>query len=88
MSQDELLSKEEKSEEHAVDSKYTMESLCRSFLKKYCNSSLLIDLSSLADEFNAKLRRIYDMINILEGSEIISKVEKGIYKWKGLLPET
>jgi hypothetical protein len=58
-----------------------MESLCKSFIKKYENSGALFEPTTLANDFNAKLRRVYDMTNILEGGGIIEKVDKGSYKW-------
>jgi len=45
--------------------------LCRSFIEKYANSNEKIEPSLVAAEFNAKLRRVYDLTNILEGGGII-----------------
>jgi hypothetical protein len=48
-----------------------MEGLCNSFIEKYSNSELTFDPNMIVNEFNAKLRRVYDMLNILEGAGVI-----------------
>lgn len=59
-----------------------MESLCRSFIGRYAYTDLKIEPANVVAEFNAKLRRVYDLTNILEGAGIIERLEKGVAVWK------
>lgn len=36
------------------------------------------------DEFNVKQRRIYDLMNIMEGLGCVKKISKGKYQWDGI----
>lgn len=62
-----------------------MEKLCRSFLNehkdKIPHNFKIVDIRN---DFGVKQRRIYDLMNIFEGSGCVKKVSKGNYTWLGL----
>ncbi len=43
----------------------------------------LIEIQQIAEQLGAKRRRIYDIINILESVNIVSRVKKNTYQWHG-----
>ncbi|KAH9505648.1 Transcription factor e2f8 [Bulinus truncatus] len=68
--------------------------LCDKFLQKYPEhpGSLRIDicLDEVAKELAVERRRIYDIVNVLESVEIVSRAAKNKYTWHGKtnLPHT
>ncbi|XP_041352184.1 uncharacterized protein LOC121370784 [Gigantopelta aegis] len=62
--------------------------LCRKFLSKYPqfpNQTEKIELSldEVAKDLHVERRRIYDIVNVLESVEIVSRVAKNRYAWHG-----
>ncbi|KAL3881364.1 hypothetical protein ACJMK2_027813 [Sinanodonta woodiana] len=62
--------------------------LCQKFLQKYpecpVNSDPIeICLDEVAKELHVERRRIYDIVNVLESVEIVSRVAKNKYAWHG-----
>ena len=63
----------------------SLKSICYKILKNYYNKKdVEIHLNEFANKLEVERRRIYDIINILEGFDIVIKKEKNIYIWKGL----
>lgn len=63
----------------------SLKSICWKILKNYYNKKdVEIHLNQFANKLQVERRRIYDIINILEGFDIVVKKEKNIYIWKGL----
>eukprot|EP00986_Skeletonema_menzelii_P003662 scaffold1160_cov120-Skeletonema_menzelii.AAC.5 len=44
----------------------------------------IIEIQQIAERLGAKRRRIYDIINILESVNIVSRVKKNTYQWNGM----
>ncbi len=44
----------------------------------------VIEIQQIAEQLGAKRRRIYDIINILESVNIVSRVKKNTYQWNGM----
>lgn len=67
--------------------------LCEKFQARFSapavNGSSLILLNEAAIELSVPRRRLYDIINVLEAVEIVSRTGKLAYEWRGLkhLPE-
>ncbi|XP_033740698.1 transcription factor E2F8-like isoform X2 [Pecten maximus] len=62
--------------------------LCQKFLQKYkefpgANESSEISLDEVAKELAVERRRIYDIVNVLESVEIVSRIAKNKYAWHG-----
>lgn len=82
-----------KEEVEAVDScekddssdKFSMSKLCQAFIER-CNVSEnhIFESKSLVEEFGVKQRRIYDLMNIMEGCGCLKKHSKGKYQWVGI----
>lgn len=65
-------------------SRFSMNQLCRIFLdkiqgKEFCK----FEAKELIDQTGVKQRRIYDLMNILEGCNFVKRVSKGTYIWYG-----
>ena len=62
----------------------SLKHICSQILKKYSSK---VDIEVHLNEFSAELgverRRIYDIVNILEGFDIFAKKKKNVYIWKG-----
>mmetsp|Transcript_21977 Transcript_21977/g.45779 ORF Transcript_21977/g.45779 Transcript_21977/m.45779 type:complete len:579 (+) Transcript_21977:266-2002(+) len=48
------------------------------------NSGAEVDIVNVANQLDVKRRRIYDIINIMESVEIVSRLKKNTYRWHGL----
>ncbi|XP_067856126.1 transcription factor E2F7 [Heptranchias perlo] len=64
--------------------------LCQKFLARYPNYPILtekteISLDEVATELGVERRRIYDIVNVLESLQLVSRVAKNQYSWHGLL---
>ncbi|XP_061195903.1 transcription factor E2F8-like isoform X2 [Saccostrea echinata] len=62
--------------------------LCQKFLQKYpvnpqTEESQEISLDEVAKELAVERRRIYDIVNVLESVEIVSRIAKNKYAWHG-----
>ncbi|KAK3577398.1 hypothetical protein CHS0354_032245 [Potamilus streckersoni] len=62
--------------------------LCQKFLQKYPECPVNSDpveicLDEVAKELHVERRRIYDIVNVLESVEIVSRVAKNKYAWHG-----
>ncbi|XP_014791409.1 transcription factor E2F8 [Octopus bimaculoides] len=62
--------------------------LCQKFLAKYPNypdqnAGIDISLDEVARDLSVGRRRIYDIVNVLESVEIVSRVAKNKYAWHG-----
>eukprot|EP00743_Colponemidia_sp_Colp-15_P007962 GILK01008623.1.p1 GENE.GILK01008623.1~~GILK01008623.1.p1 ORF type:complete len:737 (-),score=125.81 GILK01008623.1:191-2401(-) len=65
--------------------------LCENFLSLYAHHEEdLISLDSAAAQLGVERRRIYDIVNILESVDVVSRKAKNRYTWRGLsrLPQT
>ncbi|XP_078360169.1 uncharacterized protein LOC144644531 [Oculina patagonica] len=69
--------------------------LCQKFLSKYpeypkLNQFIEIGLDDVAKDLSVERRRIYDIVNVLESVEVISRYAKNRYVWHGKsrLPST
>jgi len=58
--------------------------LCDRFLKLYSGSKAeSISLDDAAHQLGVERRRVYDIVNILESVEVMSRLGKNQYKWNG-----
>ncbi|XP_032226516.2 transcription factor E2F7 isoform X2 [Nematostella vectensis] len=62
--------------------------LCQRFLAKYpdyptSDESIEISLDEVAKDLGVERRRIYDIVNVLESVEVISRFAKNRYMWHG-----
>lgn len=44
----------------------------------------IFESKTLVEEFGVKQRRIYDLMNIMEGCGCLGKLSKGKYEWIGI----
>ena len=59
--------------------------LCKRFLRLYGKEAYcLINLDVCTERLGVERRRIYDIINILESFNVVSRKAKNCYEWKGL----
>lgn len=62
-----------------------MATLTQKFITKFeGNSPNIIVLDKVTEELQVERRRLYDIINIMESLNVVSKNKKNIYEWKGL----
>ncbi|XP_078423769.1 transcription factor E2F7-like [Cetorhinus maximus] len=64
--------------------------LCQKFLARYPNYPIStekteISLDEVATELGVERRRIYDIVNVLESLQLVSRLAKNQYSWHGLL---
>ncbi|XP_067906198.1 transcription factor E2F7-like isoform X2 [Heterodontus francisci] len=64
--------------------------LCQKFLARYPNYPIStekteISLDEVATELGVERRRIYDIVNVLESLQLVSRMAKNQYSWHGLL---
>ncbi len=65
-----------------------MENLCQLFLEKVASKELKrFEAKDLQEEIPIQQRRIYDLMNILEGCGFVKRICKGTYEWKGFEAE-
>uniref|UniRef100_UPI00398F41BD transcription factor E2F7 n=1 Tax=Pristiophorus japonicus TaxID=55135 RepID=UPI00398F41BD len=63
--------------------------LCQKFLARYPNDPIStekteISLDEVATELGVERRRIYDIVNVLESLQLVSRLAKNQYSWHGL----
>ena len=65
--------------------KFSMSKLCEAFIQR-CNMNQenIFESKRLVEEFGVKQRRIYDLMNIMEGCGCLKKHSKGKYEWVGI----
>jgi len=57
-----------------------MSKLCETFINKcYHNEIKIFETKTLVEELGVKQRRIYDLMNIMEGCGCLKKLSKGKY---------
>lgn len=62
----------------------SLEELSRKFLQMFLSSSeTLISLDRITDSLGVERRRIYDIINILESLNLVTRKGKNNYRWNG-----
>ncbi|XP_041072030.1 transcription factor E2F7-like isoform X2 [Carcharodon carcharias] len=64
--------------------------LCQKFLARYpiypiSTEKTEISLDEVATELGVERRRIYDIVNVLESLQLVSRLAKNQYSWHGLL---
>ena len=63
----------------------SLKHICTQILDHYSDQTEVeIHLNEYSKKLNVERRRIYDIVNILEGFDIFKKKVKNIYVWKGL----
>ena len=65
--------------------------LCDNFLKNFASGgNWLIELEPVAEQLSVGRRRIYDIVNVLESLNVVSKHKASVYSWLGMdnLPAT
>jgi hypothetical protein len=61
-----------------------MQQLCHIFLERVASRGpTRFDTKDLVDTAEIKQRRIYDLMNILEGCNYVRRISKGTYDWFG-----
>lgn len=64
-----------------------MEHLCLLFLERIAPKNHgNFEAKELLDDSGIKKRRIYDLMNILEGCGFVQRISKGTYDWRGFDP--
>jgi transcription factor E2F7/8 len=59
--------------------------LCKKFVQLYGHDTeRIISLDSTTEQLGVERRRIYDIINILESFDVVVRLGKNTYNWKGL----
>ena len=59
--------------------------LCKRFLYLYGNfENTVIALDECTRQLEVERRRIYDIINILESFNVLSRKAKNLYEWRGV----
>lgn len=57
-----------------------MSKLCETFINKcYHNEIKIFETKTLVEDLGVKQRRIYDLMNIMEGCGCLKKLSKGKY---------
>ena len=65
--------------------KKSLGELCRKFLSIYGKEGqCMLMLKEITDELGVQTRRLYDIINILEGFCVIRRQAKNSYYWRGI----
>lgn len=65
--------------------------LCKRFVRLYAHeTNCVVELNWTTARLGMERRRIYDIINILESLEVVVRLGKNTYTWRGLghIPET
>ena len=59
--------------------------LCDNFLKHFATgASDTVELESVAEKLSVGRRRIYDIVNVLESLQVVSKNKASVYTWLGM----
>lgn len=63
----------------------SLKQICTSILRSFLLSQRSeIRLNKFASELKVERRRIYDIVNVLEGFDVVRKQGKNLYQWRGL----
>lgn len=63
----------------------SLEELSKKFIEHFeAKGNNIIQLDKITHELGVERRRIYDVINILESLNVVSKKGKNNYEWRGL----
>ena len=83
-SQRDIRDPEEEDGKHYCRKDKSLGELCKRFLSLYGRDHCCtINLNFCIQQLEVERRRIYDIINILEGLSVVSKKCKNVYEWKG-----
>eukprot|EP00742_Colponemidia_sp_Colp-10_P003283 GILJ01003494.1.p1 GENE.GILJ01003494.1~~GILJ01003494.1.p1 ORF type:complete len:425 (+),score=54.97 GILJ01003494.1:215-1489(+) len=58
--------------------------LCRYLLKMYLHGDHVLSMDKVCQQLDISPRRLYDVLNILEGVGLVARMERKQYKWEGL----
>ena len=68
----------------------SLSALCSNFLDLFKNApptrdniGTTVEICQLTEHLGVKRRRIYDIVNVLEAIDVVSRVKKNTYRWNG-----
>lgn len=83
--------KPEKEEDKRSRKDKSLGKLCENFMGLFAdvpmdrdNNGTVIEICEIASRMLVQRRRIYDVINILEAIDVVTRVKKNTYRWHGL----
>ena len=83
--------KPEKEEDKPPRKERSLGKLCENFMGLFAdvpvddhNNGTVIEICEIASRMRVQRRRIYDVINILEAIDVVTRVKKNTYQWHGL----
>jgi transcription factor E2F7/8 len=83
--------KPEKEEDKRSRKEKSLGKLCENFMGLFAdmpvnreNNGTVIEICDIASRMSVQRRRIYDVINILEAIDVVTRVKKNTYCWHGL----
>jgi transcription factor E2F7/8 len=82
--------KPEKEEDKPPRKERSIGKVCENFMGLFAdvpidhNNGTVIEICEIASRLRVQRRRIYDVINILEAIDVVTRVKKNTYRWHGL----